>query len=88
MTNNSITVRLSPNDIKMIDRKIVEGFFTNRSDVIRYSIRRTIQDLEAKEHNLDELASLTQDRGISIRDIQKALRNAHRDTYSDMYGQD
>ena len=88
MTNNSITVRLSPNDIKMIDKKIVEGFFTCRSDVIRYSIRRTIQDLESKEHNLGDLVSLAQDKKISIKDIQKALKTTHKETYRDMYGQD
>lgn len=72
----------------MIDRKIIEGFFTNRSDVIRYSIRRTIQDLESKEHKLDELASRARDKNISIKDIQKALKTAHKETYRDMYGQD
>ena len=88
MANDSITVRLSPNDIKMIDRKIFEGYFTSRSDIIRYSIRRTIQDLESREQRLDELANLAQDKKISIKDIKKALKTAHRDTYRDMYGQD
>ena len=88
MPNNSITVRLSPNDIKMIDKKIIEGFFTNRSDVIRYSIRRTIQNLDLKENNLDILASIAQDKQISIKDIQKALKTAHLETYRDMYGED
>jgi Arc/MetJ-type ribon-helix-helix transcriptional regulator len=72
----------------MIDRKIVEGYFTSRSDIIRYSIRRMIQDLEAKEHKLDEIASLTQDKKISIKSIKKALKTAHQETYRDMYGQD
>ena len=88
VVNNSITVRLSPNDIKMIDRKIVEGYFTSRSDIIRYSIRRTIQDLESREQRLEELARLVQDKNISIKDIKKALKTAHKNTYRDMYGQD
>jgi Arc/MetJ-type ribon-helix-helix transcriptional regulator len=72
----------------MIDRKIVEGYFTSRSDIIRYSIRRTIEDIDKKDHKLDELANLAQDKKISIKDVKNALETAHKDTYRDMYGQD
>ena len=39
MTNVSITIRLSPGDLDLIDGVVEKGQFTNRSDAIRDSIR-------------------------------------------------
>ena len=87
MANNSITVRLSPHDIGLIDKKIKEGYFTSRSDVIRYSIRHLLHELESREHNLDILADIAGSKDITMEDIRKAIRKERKETYEDVYSE-
>ena len=47
MTNVSITIRLSPGDIDLIDDVVEKGQFTNRSDAIRDSIRTHLRRMGA-----------------------------------------
>jgi Arc/MetJ-type ribon-helix-helix transcriptional regulator len=88
MSNASITVRLAPHDIKIIDKKIDEGIFTSRSDVIRYSIRHTLSEIDSNERNLEILAEIAKERKITKKDVRKALKKAHIDVYQDVYGDD
>ena len=88
MSNASITVRLAPHDIKIIDKKIEEGIFTSRSDVIRYSIRHTLSEIDSNERNLDILAELAKERKITKKDVRKALKKAHIEVYQEVYGDD
>ena len=48
MTNVSITIRLSPKDIELIDEMVEKGYFTNRSDAIRNSMRTHLRGIEAE----------------------------------------
>jgi len=86
MSNASITVRLSSHDIGLIDKKIMEGYFTSRSDVIRYSIRYMLHELEPRERKLDILADIAGSKDITMDDIRKAIRKERRETYEDVYG--
>ena len=88
MKNGSITVRLSHQDIKMIDKKIIEGYFTSRSDVIRHSIRRTLNELDAKKRNLEIIADIAESKNITMNKVRKSLKSIHRETYRDVYGDD
>ena len=88
MSNASITVRLAPHDIKIIDKKIDEGMFTSRSDVIRYSIRHTLSEIDSNERNLDILAEIAKERKITKKDVRKALKKAHIEVYQEVYGDD
>ena len=88
MTNSSVTVRLSPRDIAIIDKKIHEGYFTSRSDVIRYSIRYLINDLESKERRLEVFREKAAKENISMKDIVEAVRKARKEVYLEVYGDD
>ena len=88
MANSSVTVRLSPRDIAMIDKKIHEGYFTSRSDVIRYSIRYLINDLESKERRLEVFREKAAKENISMKDIVEAVRKARKEVYLEVYGDD
>jgi len=88
MSNASITVRLAPHDIKIMDKKIEEGIFTSRSDVIRYSIRHTLSEIDSKEKNLEILAEIAKERKITKEAVRKAIKKAHTDVYREVYGDD
>ena len=88
MTNESITVRLSPNDIEMIDRKVSEGRFTNRSDAIRFSLRHFLMGLEEKERNLLILADMASSKGIDGSGVRKAVRKVHSELHVELHGND
>ena len=88
MSNASITVRLAPHDIKIMDKKIEEGIFTSRSDVIRYSIRHTLSEIDSKEKNLEILAEIAKERKITKEDVRKAIKKAHTKVYREVYGDD
>ena len=88
LTNAAITVRLSPVDVHSIDKKIMEGYFTSRSDVIRYSIRYLMNELDAKERNLSFLREKAIEKGISLDGITEAVRTARKEVYREVYGDD
>lgn len=87
MSNGSITVRLSPHDLILIDKRVKEGYFTSRSDVIRYSIRHTLQEFSKKEEKLAILSDIASSRSISMKTVRKAVRTEHDSTYEDVYGE-
>lgn len=86
MQNSSVTVRLSPRDVEMMDNKINEGYFTNRSDVIRYSLRHLMHELEEKERRLDILAKIADEKEITMGDVRDAVRKARKEVYKEVYG--
>lgn len=88
MTNKSITLRLSPYDLSLIDKKIMEGYFTSRSDAIRHSIRYLLHQFESKENNINILGDIAKDNNLKMTDIRKALKKVHKDSYREVYGND
>ena len=72
----------------MIDKKIHEGYFTSRSDVIRYSIRYLINDLESKERRLEIFRERAAKENISMKEIIEAVRKARKEVYLEVYGDD
>ena len=87
MSNDSITVRLSPHDLILIDKRVKEGYFTSRSDVIRYSIRHTLQEFLKNEEKLAILSDIASSRSISMKTVRKAVLAEHDSTYEDVYGE-
>ena len=86
MTNVSITIRLSPRDIALIDNRVRKGYFTNRSDAIRNSIRTHLRKLEASPNG---------EKSVPISKFKKYLgRNGerkvelHERVFSDTFGYD
>ena len=86
MQNSSVTVRLSPRDVEMMDKKIIEGYFTSRSDIIRYSIRHLMDELDEKERRLDLLARIADEKDITMEDVREAVREARKEVYREVYG--
>ena len=84
--NGSITVRLSPQDLILIDKKVKEGYYTSRSDVIRYSIRHTLREYAKKDEELDILSDIASSRSISMKKVRKAIRTEHDLAFEDVYG--
>lgn len=88
MVNNSITVRLAPNDLDAIDKMVVDGYFTSRSDLIRASIRRYVDELRKTAPIISKLSREANRKSISREDVLKASRKARRDIYREVYGND
>ena len=86
MQNSSVTVRLSPRDVEMMDKKVCEGYFTSRSDIIRYSLRHLMAELEEKERRLDLLARIADEKEITMDDVRDAVRKARKEVYKEVYG--
>ena len=86
LQNSSVTVRLSPRDVEMMDKKIIEGYFTSRSDIIRYSIRHLMDELDEKERRLDLLARIADEKDITMGDVREAVRKARKEVYKEVYG--
>lgn len=86
LQNSSVTVRLSPRDVEMMDKKIIEGYFTSRSDIIRYSIRHLMDELDEKERRLDLLARIADEKDITMEDVREAVREARKEVYREVYG--
>ncbi len=82
MTNVSITIRLSPGDIKLIDDVVEKGEFTNRSDAIRDSIRTHLRRMgadkrEVRDHKPHEVASPRSERTVKKLELhERVLRDA------------
>ena len=88
MANGSITVRLSEKDIEMIDRKVKDGYFTSRSDLIRYYVRHHLVDWDEIERRRDEMARIMDEKGITRESLRKSLKKAHKEVYKEVYGDD
>ena len=88
MANGSITIRLSEKDIEMIDKKVKEGYFTSRSDLIRYYVRQQLTDWDEIERRRDEMARKMDEKGITREALRKSLKKAHKEVYKEVYGDD
>ena len=88
MANVSISVRLAPNDPVLIDKRVTEGLFTNRSDVIRHSIRQCLYEFEKREKVLREVADIAVEKGITMKDVRKSIPETRKEIYRDVYGDD
>jgi putative addiction module CopG family antidote len=86
MSNETVTVRLSPHDVEMIDRRIEDGHFTSRSDVIRYSVRHILNGMEERESRLKELADSARSKGITMESARMAVREARGEIHEEIYG--
>jgi len=86
MSNESITIRLSPKDVNMIDSKVKDGHFTSRSDLIRYSIRHVLTEMEIREQNLALLRDLARSKGITSESMREAVRRSRKEVYREVYG--
>ena len=88
MTNVSVSVRLAPNDIALIDKRVNEGIFTNRSDVVRHSIRQCLYEFEKREKILKQVADIATEKRITMDDIRKSIRETRKEVYGEVYGDD
>jgi Arc/MetJ-type ribon-helix-helix transcriptional regulator len=88
MSNETITIRLSPRDVDMIDSKVKDGHFTSRSDLIRYSIRHVLNEMEVREQNLALFQDLARSKGITRESLQKSIRGSREEVYEEVYGRD
>ena len=88
MANVSISVRLAPNDLVLIDKRVTEGLFTNRSDVVRHSIRQCLYEFEKRKKVLREVADIAVEKGITMKDVRKSIRKTRKEIYRDVYGDD
>lgn len=86
MSNETITIRLSPRDVDMIDSKIKEGLFTSRSDLIRYSIRHVLNEMEIREQNLALLRDLASSKGITKDSLGNVLKETREEVFKEVYG--
>ena len=87
MSNDSITVRLAPKDIERMDRLISAGHFASRSDLIRSSVRSTLDRREVPPI-IEEMRRIGAEKGITTEDIVKAVRKVRREIYQEEYGDD
>lgn len=88
MSNETITIRLSPKDVDMIDSKVKEGHFTSRSDLIRYSIRHVLNEMEVREQNLAFLKDLTAYKRITRDSLRRSIRESREEVFEEVYGND
>ena len=88
MSHNTLTVRLSPNDMKLIDKRILEGFYTSRSDAVRFSIRAQLGEDARSEERLKELILAARTKGLTRSKVRSSLKKAHTDVYREVYGDD
>lgn len=88
MVNATITIRLSPKDIATIDRSVNEGFFTSRSDLVRYSVRHTLMQMDESERKFELIKGFTKDKKIDAPSVNKALKDARRKAHKEVYGDD
>jgi Arc/MetJ-type ribon-helix-helix transcriptional regulator len=86
MSNETITIRLSPKDVDMIDSRVKNGHFTSRSDLIRYSIRHVLNEMEVREQNLSLLRESARSKGITRDSVRKAVRESREEVYEEVYG--
>jgi Arc/MetJ-type ribon-helix-helix transcriptional regulator len=84
--NESLTVRLSPKDVELIDARIEDGHFTSRSDVIRFSIRTTLRQMDRSEQTLDLLKRSARVRGIDAGTAKTLLKQARKTVGAKEYG--
>jgi Arc/MetJ-type ribon-helix-helix transcriptional regulator len=85
MSNETITIRLSPRDVDLIDKRIEDGHFTSRSDAIRYFIRHVLNDMEERESRLKELEQVAQAKGITKDSSRKAVKKARKEVHEEIY---
>ena len=88
MANESITIRFAKHDLSVIDKKIKEGFYTNRSDFVRSSVRHLIFNLEKGEKNLDIVRDIARQKKIRMADIRKTIKKVRPEVYAEVYGDD
>jgi len=88
MTNETITVRLSPKDIETIDRSIEEGHFTSRSDLVRYSVRHTLMQMNESDRKFELIKEFAKGKRIDRASVTKALKDARKKVHEDVYGDD
>ena len=88
MANETITVRLSPKDIEVMDRSIEEGYFTSRSDLVRYSVRHTMMEMNAKERDFELIREFAKEKRIDKNTVTKTLRSARKRIHREVYGDD
>ncbi len=59
-----------------------------KDQIIRYSIRHTLSEIDSNERNLDILAEIAKERKITKKYVRKALKKAHIEVYQEVYGDD
>lgn len=89
MSAVSVTTRFSEKDIKVIDELVKRGYFTNRSDAIRMSVRyyyySEMKGLKVPSI-IKKLSKIAAERGITEKDVIKACRKAGKKVYKEVYG--
>ncbi len=88
MSNDSITVRLAPKDIERMDRLIEGGHFTSRSDLVRSSVRRTLESRRQVPAIFEEMRKIADEKGITTEDIVKAVREVRHEIHQEEHGDD
>ena len=88
MSNDSITVRLAPMDIEEMDRLIEAGHYTSRSDLVRSSVRRTLERRRGIPPIIEEMRRIGEEKGITTEDIVRAVRKVRREIYQEEHGDD
>ncbi len=72
----------------MIDEKVKGGYFTSRSDVIRYSVRKQLETMESIDAFRERLSRIADEKGITAEDIRQDVREARKVVYKEVYGDD
>ncbi|MCU0800119.1 MAG: ribbon-helix-helix domain-containing protein [Candidatus Thermoplasmatota archaeon] len=88
VANETITVRLSPKDIETINRSIDEGLFTSRSDLVRYSVRHTLMQMNESERRFELIKDFAKGKKIPRGAVNRSLKGARRKVHREVYGDD
>jgi len=88
MSNSSVTIRLAPHDIELLDLLIENGYFTNRSDALRTSFRHYTQKFQKMPVFIQEMSEKADHKGITTKDIVEASRKNRKSTYEELYEND
>lgn len=88
VANETITVRLSPKDIETMDRSIDEGLFTSRSDLVRYSVRHTLMQMNESERRFELIKDFAKGKDISRGAVTNSLKGSRRKVHKEVYGDD
>lgn len=87
MSTRSITTRFSIRDLKGLDKLVKKGYFTNRSDAIRTSVRFYLQmDKIDIPPIIKEMSAVADRVGITREDIVETSRKVRRQIYEEEYG--
>ena len=82
MSGSTIGIRFAENDVEKIDRRIKDGYYTSRSDLIRASVREKLKELDQREGHAFMLREIARNRGITDEDVIESARSVRERMYA------